>query len=484
MKAADLLTVRATGVVSVSLPLLQAQLKVLEKNPPEYQYWRERAKPLYNIINVIEEYGPLDKRRQEVETTAFFSSLMQEQYARSLGPNEIPSIAWCHQIRSGKGVMDICGFARVNKGWMPRVVWEFSVDSANKEDQLFAYCNNLTPLLPTGQWLICLGVVVVATNSPTIALLGYYHSIEESSQQSKLSEVKLYESLLNKKSLARVLWTIDWWIKQPSDAFLCQTLPTVDRRNVLIDTAQDLVYKVMDYRFRESVSSTRRHEFSLRYLPNCQIAASEDDFKVISYKYIPGKHYPENAIQVYYVLKMLTTMHENGIVHGDIRLSNIIFAENPSESQLIDFDYSGARLSDVYPLRFALEINDGKRHKKVKPLGYLSRKHDCFSMCFLLSSFKPSDCRKDIATNWGNVCKLVGEGNVKSACECLYAFFRDETERAYLLTFCRQEERDHTLENQGTGSPEEGAVFDEQKIQLLEVAEETRIGTKRSRLFV
>jgi serine/threonine protein kinase len=483
VKAVDLLTVRAKGVVSVSLPLLQAQLKVLEKNHPEYQYWRKCAKSLYNIINNIDEYGPLDKRRQEIETTAFFSSLMQEQYARSLGPHEIPSIAWAHQIRSGRGSMDICGFARVNKGWMPRVVWEFSVNSANKEDQLFAYCNNLTPLLPSGQWLICLGVVIVATNSPTIALLGYYQSIDESSQQSKLSEVKLYESLLNKKSLARVLWTIDWWMKLPNDAFLCQTLPPSYRRNVLIDTAQDLVYKVMDYRFRRGVSSTRRYEFSIRYLPNCQLVASEDDFKVISYKYIPGKHYPENALQVYYLLKMLTTMHKDGIVHGDIRLSNIIFAENPSETQLIDFDYSGARLKDVYPLRFALEINDGKRHKKVKPLGYLRRKHDCFSMYFLLMDFGPCDSRNHIATNWKDVCELVGAGKVERACECLWEFFRNEEGGVYSLTFCRQGERDHTSEIQGTGSPDEWVVHDRPKIQLVEVDEETRTVTKKPRFL-
>jgi hypothetical protein len=63
--------------------------------------------------------------------------------------------------------------------------------------------------------------------------------------------------------------------------------------------------------------------------------------KVIAVPFIEGSHCPQSKEQLVVVTKYLKKMHDNGFVHGDIRLLNIVFTENPEDSQLIDFDFWG-----------------------------------------------------------------------------------------------------------------------------------------------
>ncbi len=74
-------------------------------------------------------------------------------------------------------------------------------------------------------------------------------------------------------------------------------------------------------------------------------------------------------------------LHADQVIHRNIRLSNIVFAEY--QSSLIDFDFSGERGVKKYPEGYNCEILDGFRHADAKENTFLEIEHD-FSI-FLLS---------------------------------------------------------------------------------------------------
>ena len=57
------------------------------------------------------------------------------------------------------------------------------------------------------------------------------------------------------------------------------------------------------------------------------------DLKLISYDFIEGGHNANNLCNFINLLTELKYMHNEGIVHGDIRESNIIFSQDGNSSQ-------------------------------------------------------------------------------------------------------------------------------------------------------
>jgi serine/threonine protein kinase len=85
--------------------------------------------------------------------------------------------------------------------------------------------------------------------------------------------------------------------------------------------------------------------------------------KVIAVPFIEGSHQPQNKAQLLGVAKFLKRMHDQGFVHGDVRLLNIVFTDEASDCQLIDFDFGG-RSDDpllMYPPGYKKALGDGKR---------------------------------------------------------------------------------------------------------------------------
>ena len=106
------------------------------------------------------------------------------------------------------------------------------------------------------------------------------------------------------------------------------------------------------------------------------------------------------------------------MVHGDIRLSNMIFKTIPIEEQfstpiitlysyLIDFDFAGAKRESTYPRGFNRQINDLKRHPDVCEGNLLDCEHDSCSLGSIFDFFVPMDDTKD-----GNALKIWEEASV------------------------------------------------------------------------
>mmetsp|Transcript_4470 Transcript_4470/g.4007 ORF Transcript_4470/g.4007 Transcript_4470/m.4007 type:complete len:177 (-) Transcript_4470:81-611(-) len=91
----------------------------------------------------------------------------------------------------------------------------------------------------------------------------------------------------------------------------------------------------------------------------------EVNLKIIRYETIKGDHIAKNSKEFINILKQLKYLNENQIVHGDLRLYNMVFNHSdPSSSSLIDFDYCGIANKGNYP-EGIIKVPDGIRTKSM-----------------------------------------------------------------------------------------------------------------------
>ena len=86
---------------------------------------------------------------------------------------------------------------------------------------------------------------------------------------------------------------------------------------------------------------------------------------LIATKYMSGTHKARTPIDFLPIIDELAKLHENGIVHGDIRVYNMVFSrasdgEEP-DGCLIDFDYGGTEGEAKYPSGYVGFLPDGTR---------------------------------------------------------------------------------------------------------------------------
>jgi serine/threonine protein kinase len=152
----------------------------------------------------------------------------------------------------------------------------------------------------------------------------------------------------------------------------------------------------------------RSSQYACQLLPDCQVEVEIKDLVIISYAYIPGTHFPTHVGHLTELFSQLCYLHEEvGIVHGDIRLSNLIFNDHEGEGgeekkgqaqgegegveiehwkphvTIIDFDFSGEAGVKSYPEGYNREIEDGERHPDATGGKVLQPEHDVFSCLYL-----------------------------------------------------------------------------------------------------
>ena len=86
---------------------------------------------------------------------------------------------------------------------------------------------------------------------------------------------------------------------------------------------------------------------------------------LIATKYMSGTHEATTPIDFLPIIDELANLHENGMVHGDIRVYNMVFSlasdgEKP-DGCLIDFDYGGTEGEAKYPSGYVSYLPDGTR---------------------------------------------------------------------------------------------------------------------------
>jgi hypothetical protein len=111
------------------------------------------------------------------------------------------------------------------------------------------------------------------------------------------------------------------------------------------------------------------------------------------------------------ILRHLQVLHDQGLVHGDVRLGNML-----TRSVLIDLDYVG---ETKYPYGYR-NVCDGRRHPEVREsIGdgneddlLIDVKHDLFSMGAVMEFFRPVALKH--TELWQGACAALLEANESS----------------------------------------------------------------------
>eukprot|EP00301_Raphidiophrys_heterophryoidea_P028011 c993_g1_i1.p1 GENE.c993_g1_i1~~c993_g1_i1.p1 ORF type:complete len:600 (+),score=102.88 c993_g1_i1:104-1801(+) len=146
-------------------------------------------------------------------------------------------------------------------------------------------------------------------------------------------------------------------------------------------------------------------------LRDVKVEAMGPDMCVLKYQYIAkeetgtktGKHFLD-------ILQAIEHLHAKGIVHGDIRISNMIF--NANGGSLIDYDFAGKNGEHKYPSQYNVAA-DYNRHPEAKPDSALEFKHDLYSMGVIMEKFQPPiTTRSNVA--WNEMCRSLKEGKTSA----------------------------------------------------------------------
>lgn len=148
---------------------------------------------------------------------------------------------------------------------------------------------------------------------------------------------------------------------------------------------ENTIYKFFDHR-KLQVPDNHAVVQDLKLLPDFtfQYMTLDKRFSMVTYTFIEGTHTPTNSKEFEGIFKQLHVIHENRLVHGDLRIENVVF--NDKLSYLIDFDFMAAE-DMPYPIRY----NDSLpyRHADAQELEPMRISHDRFSLAAMLLDFFP-----------------------------------------------------------------------------------------------
>ncbi|MCW5672722.1 MAG: phosphotransferase [Hydrogenophaga sp.] len=170
--------------------------------------------------------------------------------------------------------------------------------------------------------------------------------------------------------------------------------------NVLVlqgamNAQEKIVCKVYDYhpllRDHPVDKSQRRRpnigiirQYAAGYLRNARLETFGPDVQLLYYDFIDAgerPHFPSSYRHLVAACKALRVLHNAGIVHGDIRIANILYYGD-NQAALIDFDFAGRAGIDSYPLTMA---SIPERHPEARGGELMQKAHDIYSMWFVVS---------------------------------------------------------------------------------------------------
>jgi len=141
-------------------------------------------------------------------------------------------------------------------------------------------------------------------------------------------------------------------------------------------------------------------------LPECYQVR---DLAVVVYREVPGQIAPRTitALQVFHALKRLHGIHAAGLIHGDVRLANLVVAEPPLYAWWIDFDFTCRQDSPSrYPCGYNKDLTDTRRHPEIQDAAQpsdvsMKRSHDIFSAVSIFGSiYQLANCGKHLQEDW------------------------------------------------------------------------------------
>ncbi len=387
-------------------------LTIMEEKELEGTYFLRSAQEILEMLPKAFHYvGPAGVFCKPYEKLSV-TTILTEILARTLDSSK-RGLRWYHRLEVPyDGVVDIALYAVRKEGCaQDRQIPCAILETELSESLDTMRWRTLAYLINTSQQLDARSHALLSVE----IMLNFeeYHSLSlrcaTLTGQTALWNSTIWTGEVTETTLARVLYVLvenakrtaeteedDWKVLGP---------------NCALDLKTNKVYKCFDYRYRDPVY-IRNATYYMKCL-NAEPVVEFENLLVLTYNYIRGSHIAEKSSDFLPILKMLGSLHANQVVHGDIRLSNIVFAG--AQSSLIDFDFSGQHGVKKYPPGFNLEILDGYRHARAKENAFLELEHDLYALGSLMSVFVATES----AETWYAVCKAVSNGEIEGAIQIL-----------------------------------------------------------------
>lgn len=158
----------------------------------------------------------------------------------------------------------------------------------------------------------------------------------------------------------------------------------VDYREVFVK--DDKVYKFF---VTDGSKKPNADMMTLLGVKNVEVERLSKEYCLLSYSLLNGRHEPSYIEQFVVIAQKLEMLHGQGMVHGDVRLGNLLFGQSKQEAYLIDFDYT-AECGTPYPYNYNTVP---ERHESARGENRMEQVHDWYSLIYLLLSFFPSGSR-------------------------------------------------------------------------------------------
>jgi hypothetical protein len=316
-----------------------------------------------------------------------------------------------HQMPARKGTSDIllCRSGDAVGEFHPFCVIECGMQGKSDADMrksLRGYAVNFCPVVPVGKYFI--GVEWLTVDSAVharIRVKAFYRVASD----PHVHEVVLWnqeEGTGVEQMLCRVMKAVLLAAEHNREDVRKPSQWRVVSRNVALDLAEERVFKSFDYRDRweETPMGYRRDPAaSCRWMPGCEVHAMQKDFTLLCSPLLKGGVLARKASEFLSVFKELAQLHEENLVHGDIRAYNMLFVEGLG-GKLIDFDYCGRHGQRCYPPGYWERLPDTKRHPRASAEQLMRREHDCFSLGAVMGMYACEEA------GWGELCLLLQSG--------------------------------------------------------------------------
>ena len=119
---------------------------------------------------------------------------------------------------------------------------------------------------------------------------------------------------------------------------------------VILCVQTNRVSKYHDAMFHGFLNS----EVNERYIPGASIQQLNHHVTVLQYNFLSGSHVLQSPQQVAAIIGKLQNLHQEDLVHSDIRLENLIFCTDTVSAHIIDFDLTAPE-GDCYPAEYVTQ---------------------------------------------------------------------------------------------------------------------------------
>ena len=132
----------------------------------------------------------------------------------------------------------------------------------------------------------------------------------------------------------------------------------------------------------------------------------------MSYKKLHGTHHTKSVEHFFPIMKTLQKIHDQKMVHGDVRMANLVFGGNEDTSWIIDFDMANREGTSYCPGYKSKSADIPERHEDARESKPMLPSHDRYSLAVLMEQCIPLNCHASgvTLTIWSVISRSHAQG--------------------------------------------------------------------------